>query len=284
MPFELLFTGEAAEQLAALDRSNKRKARKVRARDVRRLRTFLTAEWRWLVMLNYRVAPELLLPHVPAGTELDSWNGATYVSVVGFLFRDTRVLGVPVPFHRSFEEVNLRIYVRRTVNGEVRRAVTFIREIVPRRLIATVAKLSYNEPYTTLPMRHRLGPIDGESAAPSVVAYAWRHRGANAAVSAEPIGTARALDAGSEEEYIAVHHWGYTRQRDGGTVEYRVEHPQWRTWRVRNARLDGDVAPLYGADFAAAVSGTPASAFLADGSAVTVSFPRRIPAGARTSR
>jgi uncharacterized protein YqjF (DUF2071 family) len=242
-------------------------------------RAFLTAEWRWLAMLNYRVEPELLLPYVPAGTELDSWNGATYLSVVGFLFRDTRVRGVPVPFHRHFEEVNLRFYVRRTAGSEVRRAVTFIRELVPRRAIATIARLSYNEPYTALPMRHRLGPSDAWTGAPSVVEYGWRYRGNSCRLSVQPMGAAQPLEAGSEEEFIAEHYWGYTRQRDGDTVEYRVDHPPWRVWQVRNARLEGDVAPLYGVNVASAISGAPASAFLADGSAVSLSLPVRIPTG-----
>jgi uncharacterized protein YqjF (DUF2071 family) len=99
-------------------------------------RVFLTGEWRYLALLNWRVDPGLLEPLVPRGTTLDRWQGATYVSLVGFLFRDTRVLGVPVPLHRDFEEVNLRFYVRREVDGEVRRGVTFIKEIVPRRAIA----------------------------------------------------------------------------------------------------------------------------------------------------
>ena len=240
-------------------------------------RAFLTAEWRWLAMLNYRVAPDLLRPFVPTGTELDCWNGATYLSIVGFLFRETRVHGVPVPFHRHFEEVNLRIYVRRIVDGEVRRAVTFIRELVPRRVIAAVARLTYNEPYTALPMRHQLGPRDVRTGAPTVLEYGWRHRGNWCRLSAEPIGVAQPLQAGSEEEFIAEHYWGYTRQRDGGTVEYRVEHPPWRVWQVQDARLDGDVVPLYGTELASAVSCTPASAFVADGSAVSLSLPVRVP-------
>jgi uncharacterized protein YqjF (DUF2071 family) len=237
---------------------------------------FLTAEWRWLAMLNYRVAPDLLRPYVPAGTELDCWDGATYLSIVGFLFHDTRVLGVPVPMHRHFEEVNLRFYVRRTVGGEVRRAVTFIRELVPRRAIATVAKLTYNEPYRALPMRHRLGPLDAATGAPSLVEYSWRHLGDWSQLSVEPIGAARPLESGSEEEFITEHYWGYTRQRDGRTIEYRVEHSPWRVWQVRNARLEGDLAFLYGKDVALALAGTPASAFLADGSAVSLFTPERL--------
>ena len=68
---------------------------------------FLTAEWRYLAMLNYVVNPKVLAPFVPAGTELDSWAGKNFVSVVGFRFLNTRVLRIPLPFHRHFEEVNL---------------------------------------------------------------------------------------------------------------------------------------------------------------------------------
>jgi hypothetical protein len=130
-------------------------------------------------------------------------------------------------------------------------------------------------------MRHRLGPSDARTGAPTNVEYGWRHCGNWCQLSLEPVGAAQPLEAGSEEEFIAEHYWGYTRQRDGGTVEYRVEHPRWRVWQVRDARLEGDVAPLYGAELAAAIAGTPASAFLADGSAVSLSLPVRIPTDPR---
>ena len=71
-------------------------------------RRFLTAEGRNLVMLNYEIDPEVLARHVPVACELDDWQGHTFVSVVGFQFLHTRVLGFPIPFHRHFEEVNLR--------------------------------------------------------------------------------------------------------------------------------------------------------------------------------
>src|SRR5688572_22928209 len=95
----------------------------------------------------------MLAALVPHGTALDLWRGRCLVSVVGFRFLDTRVLGVPVPGHRDFDEVNLRFYVRRAHDdGALRRGVTFVREIVPRRAIALVARATYNEPYCTLPM------------------------------------------------------------------------------------------------------------------------------------
>ena len=239
-------------------------------------RVFLTGEWRYLAMLNYRVDPALLEPLVPRGTTLDDWRGTTWVSLVGFLFRDTRVLGLPVPLHRDFEEVNLRFYVRREVNGEVRRGVTFIREIVPRTAIAVVARLAYNEPYVALPMRHAIGAQHHVDAAPSMLRYEWKQRAGWSALAVEANGTANALAAGSEAEFITEHYWGYTRQRDGGTVEYHVTHPRWRTWTVTTAAVQGDLAELYGAELGEVVRRPPDSAFLAEGSAIAVDAPARV--------
>lgn len=221
-----------------------------------------------LAMLNWRVDPALLRAYVPRGTELDFHAGATFVSVVGFMFSDTRLLGVPMPFHRTFEEVNLRFYIRR---GD-RRAVTFIREIVPRQAIASVARWVYNEPYIALPMRHRLSP--------TAASYGWRHEGQWLELSVRSEGAPAPLEPGSQEEFIAEHYWGYCAQRDGGTIEYRVEHPSWRVWRAVEAQLSPGAAALYPPEFAATLQRAPDSAFLADGSAVTVHRPSRIPATA----
>jgi uncharacterized protein len=239
-------------------------------------RVFLTGEWRYLAMLNYRVDAAMLEPFVPRGTVLDRWQGATYVSLVGFLFRDTRVLGVPIPLHRDFEEVNLRIYVRREVGGEVRRGVTFIREIVPRRAIAAVARIAYNEPYVALPMRHAIAAQADLDAAPRSLRYEWRQRAGWSTLAVEASGTAMPLDPESEAEFITEHFWGYTRQRDGGTVEYHVTHPRWRTWTVDAAEVRGELAELYGAALGDVLRRPPDSAFLAEGSAIAVHVPERL--------
>jgi uncharacterized protein len=241
-------------------------------------------------MLNYEVDPAVLLPLVPKGTLLDTHAGRTYVSMVGFLFLRTRVLGVPIPFHRHFEEVNLRFYVRREVAGEVRRGVCFIREIVPKWAIATTARWTYNEPYLALPMTHHVsGPASdfvAQSAAwqcrradqkpPRTVEYGWRFQGRWNWLSVAHDGASCPLDDGSHEQFVAEHYWGYTRQRDGGTVEYEVTHPSWCVWRGSDPRLDCDVAALYGSQFAPFLAGPPATAFLADGSEVAVLRPTRI--------
>jgi uncharacterized protein YqjF (DUF2071 family) len=235
-------------------------------------RPFLTAEWRNLIMLNYVVEPDLLAPFVPAGTELDSWGGRTYLSLVGFLFADTRVLGFSIPGHRTFEEVNLRFYVRRATAGESRRGVTFIREIVPRAAIATAARIAYNEPYVALPMRHHFGE-PGSGGVPATVEYGWKLATEWAALRGNPRGDGVTPVEDSAEAFITEHYWGYTRQRNATTVEYRVDHPRWRVWPLDTPQVTGDLTTLYGSAFAKIVRDTPASAFLADGSRVTVFAP-----------
>jgi uncharacterized protein YqjF (DUF2071 family) len=235
-------------------------------------RLFLTAQWRYLSILNFRIDPEVLRSYVPAGTELDTWRGDALASVVGFRFVDTRVLGWPIPFHRNFDEVNLRFYVRRLVDGEVRRAVTFIREVVPRRAIALVARLAYNEPYVTCRMRSQAPDIPAVPD-PGCVEYAWRYRARWNAIRVRAAGPPRVLEAGSQAEFITEHYWGYTPQPDGRTVEYEVRHPSWRVWSVADAELDCDIATMYGAPFVEALSAAPYSAFLAEGSAVEVCRP-----------
>jgi uncharacterized protein len=235
-------------------------------------RTFLTAEWRNLAMLNYVVEPSLLRSLVPAGTELDDWQGQTYVSLVGFLFANTRLLGVPVPWHRTFEEVNLRFYVRRTVGGETRRGVTFIRELVPRRAIALTARLIYNEPYRVLPMRHQFGPPRPDGV-PDRVEYRWQSAAGETILSAAPRGVGRVPEANGQEAFITEHSWGYTRQRNGSTVEYEVSHARWRVWSAEAELIAAGLVELYGQDLANVLNSEPSSAFLADGSPVTVYAP-----------
>jgi hypothetical protein len=231
-------------------------------------RVFLTAEWRQLAMLNYEIAPSVLEKWVPAGTELDSWNGITVASVVGFLFLNARVWNIAFPFHGNFEEVNLRFYVRRKANDGWRRGVVFIKEIVPRAAIAFAARRFYNENYVALPMAHKVGSDSAE--------YFWQLGRRNHSLKVSASGEPEDLRAGSEAEFITEHYWGYSRQPDGSTMEYQVEHPSWRVRNAADAFLDCDAASLYGEPFKESICGKPVSAFLAEGSPVTVYCGNRL--------
>jgi hypothetical protein len=229
---------------------------------------FLSAHWSYLVMLNYEVPPEILEPHVPRGTELDFFDGRAMVSMVGFLFRKTKLKGVPIPFHRHFEEVNLRFYVRRIVGGETRRGVVFIKEIVPRPALAWVARAFYNENYVALKMDHQLALNEGLPS--GEVCYRWRFQNQWCRMAVTPTGQPSLPRPGEEPEFITEHYWGYAAQKDGGTLEYRVAHPTWRVWQAESTVFECDVAALYGEAFAEHLAKEPSSAFLAEGSDVEV--------------
>jgi len=239
-------------------------------------RRFLNADWRYLAMLNYEIDPRILLPFVPRGTEPDTWNGKTYVSMVGFLFQKTRVMRVPIPFHRNFEDINLRFYVRRKAEDGWRRGVVFVKEIVPRLAIALVARWLYNENYVALPTGSVICRADDAAKNIESVKYYWTFNKGAQFIELVTRGAPSSFVEDSQEEFIAQHYWGYSSQKDGGTVEYRVEHPPWRIWQAANARLDCDVGKLYGTQFVKFLHGQPASAFLAEGSTVTVYKGKRV--------
>jgi uncharacterized protein YqjF (DUF2071 family) len=231
-------------------------------------RPFLTARWEHLVLLNYAVPTRLLAPLVPRGTEIDRFGGEALASLVGFRFADTRLLGCAVPGHRVFEEVNLRFYVSRVgPDGLLRRAVVFVRELVPRLAVAALARWVYNEPYRTVSMAHDTS-LDPESG--GYVCYAWRFAGQSYALEASASGPAEPLAQGSEAEFVTEHYFGYTRQRDGSTLEYGVEHPSWQVWSTPHAGFFGHAATLYGKEWGRVLSARPRSAFVAVGSEVMV--------------
>ncbi len=236
-------------------------------------RIFLSTEWRDLLMLNFEIDPALLQPFVPRGTKLDSFEGKTYVSLVGLRFARTKLFGlISVPFHSDFDEVNLRIYVRRREGSEIRRGVMFIREIVSLPAVAFVARLTYAENYRTMPLRHAIHLTNSGGS----IEYSWELNRQRFRLHGQTEGSASLAAEGSLEQFISEHYWGYSRHRDGGSLEYHVAHKPWRIWRASNATFEGDGAALYESDFGSILSRQPRSAFIADGSPALVYSARRI--------
>jgi uncharacterized protein YqjF (DUF2071 family) len=228
--------------------------------------SFLTAEWRKLALANYVVNPDVLLPYLPYKTELDIWQGKCYVSLVGFMFANTRLLGIPIPFHTNFEEVNLRFYVRYKDGNEWKRGVVFIKEIVPRHAIAFIANTLYKEHYQTMPMRHLWQQNNGVQ----LVQYDWKYNQKWQSIQVNANLQAQAIDEGSETEFITEHYWGYTQIDAQQTYEYQVTHPRWEQYAVKNHQINVDFGLVYGKDFAFLNQLEPHSVMLAEGSGITV--------------
>lgn len=234
------------------------------------MRPFLTAQWRDLVVLNFTAPPEFLIPYVPLHTELDLHGGRAYMSLVAFRFIDTKVLGYRIPFHNTFEEINLRFYVRRTVDGSIRRGVVFIKELVPKRAIALVARLVYNENYFAVPMHHSIE----NSGNVRRLQFGWKDSVRWNSIGAEVTGDPIELNSGSEAQFILEHYWGYSRTRFGETIEYEVAHPPWRAWHQASASIDIDVSATYGEAFNELLGAKWHSAYVAEGSPILV-YPGR---------
>jgi uncharacterized protein len=227
---------------------------------------FLTAEWRKLLMVNYVVDPKTLEPFLPKHTEIDFYNGKCYVSLIGFMFLNTKVLGLKIPFHVNFEEVNLRFYVRHYSNGEWRRGVVFIKEIVPRQAIVLIANGLYGEHYEALKMKHEWIKSDDKL----TVNYSWLTKGIWQSMQATTTDIPKEIAVNSEVEFITEHYWGYTKLSESKTSEYGVEHPRWSVYDTLEYNINVDFEAVYGARFKLLNDLQPISVFLAEGSEIRV--------------
>ncbi|SEA11249.1 YqjF family protein [Pedobacter hartonius] len=228
--------------------------------------SFLTAEWRKLAIANYAIDKSVLTPYLPVGTELDLWQDTCYVSLIGFLFKNTRLLGFSIPFHANFEEVNLRFYVKYKDAGTWKRGVVFIKEIVPKFALSVVANTIYNENYETMPMTHRWSETEDERA----VEYRWRCKNEWQSFQVTANRGLSEILNGSEAEFITEHYWGYARYNSVKTNEYEVRHPKWAQYKVRDFKIDVDFGLVYGEEFEFLNRQEPVSVMLAEGSDISV--------------
>ena len=227
--------------------------------------SFLTAEWRKLVFVNYEIDPQLLEPYTPFGTELDSFDGRYYISLIGFMFMNTAIKGIKVPFHVNFEEVNLRFYVKRKSGDSYKRGVVFVKEIVSKPAIAWVANTLYGEKYATAHMSYLWDINDKEIK----VEYKWGKNPTHSMqVSSLPI--SEPIETDSLEEFITEHYWGYAHVSPYKTIEYEVTHPRWEIYPVDEYSVNCNFEKNYGPSFAILDQLKPSNVLFAEGSAITI--------------
>lgn len=227
---------------------------------------FLQAQWRKLILANYEIDKNILLPYLPFKTEIETRGNICFVSLVAFMFLNTKVKGVSFPFHSNFEEVNLRFYVKYKEKNNWKRGVVFIKEIVPKSIITFVANNFYKENYITLPMKHTWEVMTEYQ----VAKYSWKNNKQWNTIQIKSKNQLLDIKKGSIEEYITDQSWGYTTISENQTSEYEVDHPPWQVYETLETKIDVNFQELYGDSFATLSETTPKSVFLAEGSEITV--------------
>jgi uncharacterized protein YqjF (DUF2071 family) len=234
------------------------------------MNTFLRANWQNLIMANYEIEASLLTPYLPKGVELDYFNDKVYVSLVGFLFKDTSIFNVPIPFMGTFEEVNLRFYVVRKTGNEIRRGVVFINETVPNKIVALVANKLYKEHYIAIPTKHHWKISDNEKE----IQYQWKVQSKWNSIRVNASVSNKKMEVGSIEEFIFEHYYGYTKVDFAKSIEYKINHPSWNVNTINNYQIECDFAAFYGSNFEILNHTKPHSVMLAEGSAISVDWKR----------
>lgn len=235
------------------------------------VKTFLKARWENLIMANYTIDTEALLPFLPAGVEIDLYDGKAYVSLVGFIFKRSRIFHVPIPLMGTFEEVNLRFYVKRKVGDTYRRGVVFINETVPYRPVAWLANKLYKEHYITIPTKHDL-VLDQSSKS---IQYEWKVGESWNHLKVKATRNSREMERGSLEEFIFEHYYGYTKISDSVSQEYKINHPRWLVNDVNEKSVNCDFAQMYGPPFSDLNNKNPVSVITAEGSNISVDWKRQ---------
>ncbi len=231
---------------------------------------FLKAKWENIIMVNYSVPQTLLMPYLPKGVELDLFGGEAYVSLVGFMFKNTKLFNIPIPFFGTFEEINLRFYVKRKEGNTFKRGVVFINETVPYKIVAWMANKLYHESYTAVETKHQWDyKINSKH-----INYQWKvgENWNNIIVEAELKSSNILRD--TIEEFIFEHYFGYAKLNATETEEYKIYHPSWRINKVVQHTIQCDFKAMYGTDFEVLNLLTPQSVLIAEGSVVEVNWKR----------
>ena len=231
---------------------------------------FLKAKWENIVMANYEISEEILAKYLPKGVSVDLYNGKAYISLVGFMFKNTKIFNVPIFKFGTFEEINLRFYVSRKVGNETRRGVVFINETVPYKAVAWLANALYKEHYTTIPTRHHWDFTNKYKE----IKYEWLVDKKWNSIVLSAMKERKVMEKKSFESFIFEHYYGYTKYNDTVTEEYQIAHPSWLINEIVAYKIDCDFENMYGSDFAVLNTTEPASVFLAEGSGIAIHWKR----------
>ena len=202
-------------------------------------RAVFTQHWGDLTMLHWPVAPEVVAPLLPAGTEPDVLDGVTYVGLVPFVMSRVRILGTPpLPYLSRFAETNVRLYAFDPASG--RRGVVF-RSLEAARLLPVVAaKVSYRLPYLWAQMSVRHGP--------DTVSYQTRRRWPGPRGAGGTVRVRKGPPCAADElALFLTARWGLFSSWYGGRTAFApVDHAAWPLHRAELLDLDDDLVVAAG--------------------------------------
>lgn len=231
---------------------------------------FLKANWENIIMANYEIDPSLLIPFLPKGVELDLFDGKAYISLVGFMFKDTKLFNIKIPYFGTFEEINLRFYVVRKEGNSIKRGVVFINETIPYPIVAWMANKLYNEKYTVVPTKHQ---ISGDGATKKVN-FEWLLNKKWNSIYVQATTASKPMQPDSLEKFIYEHYYGYTKINENTSEEYKLQHPSWLVNKVDKYTINCDFKAMYGDAFSVLNDTEPAAVFIAEGSSVGIEWKR----------
>ena len=231
---------------------------------------FLKADWENIIMVNYEIDPEILMPFLPNGVTLDLFNGKAYVSLVGFMFKKTKLFNIPIPRFGTFEEINLRFYVIRKEDGITKRGVVFINETIPYKIVAWMANKLYKEHYTVVPTKHTIE----KDTINQKIKFEWLLDKKWNSIYVENRMSSHQMQNDSLEKFIYEHYYGYTKIGEQKTEEYRLHHPSWKIHEVMDYKINCDFKTMYGNSFSILNEAKPTAVFIAEGSSVAIEWKR----------
>ncbi|HVW25034.1 MAG TPA: DUF2071 domain-containing protein [Polyangiaceae bacterium] len=189
--------------------------------------------WHDLLFLHYRADADRLASTIPRGLELDTFDGAAFVSVVPFRMTNVGPRGLNfLPRVSAFPELNVRTYV--TAGG--RPGVWFYSLDAASALAVEAARAFFHLPYLRASMkcdRDDAGWVHYESERVDARGRAARFRARYRA-----LGSPRRAAPRSLEEFLTDRYCLYAADRAGRVHRGHIHHVPWP---LRDAQLEVDV-------------------------------------------
>jgi uncharacterized protein YqjF (DUF2071 family) len=180
----------------------------------------MTQTWHDLLFAHWPVDADSLRAQVPAGFELDRFDGATWLGIVPFHMTNVAPRLVPaLPWVSAFPELNVRTYV--TVGGKP--GVFFFSLDAGNPLAVGAARALLNLPYYSAAMTADVS--DG------AVAYTSRRRSAPAAEFAghyRGLGDRRPAPRGTLEYFLTERYCLYAVDHAFRAYRLDIHHPPWQ--------------------------------------------------------